>query len=103
MYVRSFTCLVSDMDGGAGGRAVSSSGDGVHCNGVVSARLQVGDCGCGLRSRDSELLGQTLTTCRRQNSFKKHKISLPHIKQLIAAQIKLLVSSFSPVSPWVIL
>lgn len=60
--MRGLTCLVSDVDGGAGGGAVPSSGDGIHCDGVVSARLQVGDGGCGLCARHSELLRQAVTT-----------------------------------------
>ncbi len=37
-----------DGDGGVRGRAVPSSSNSIDCDGVVSARLQIGDGGGGL-------------------------------------------------------
>lgn len=62
MCVCARTCLVRDIDWRAGRRAVSSTGHSVDGDDVVSTRLQVLDCGSGLRARHCELLGITVTS-----------------------------------------
>lgn len=57
------TCPVGDVDGDAGCGAVSSAGDGVHSDGVVSARLKAVDDGGGLGAGNGELLWIALTSC----------------------------------------
>lgn len=51
-----YTRPVSDVDRGAGCGAVSSPSHSIHGDGVVSARLQVVDCGSGLSAGNRELL-----------------------------------------------
>lgn len=53
---------MSNIDWDAGCGAVSSAGHSVHSDSVVSSRLQVRDCGGGLRARNRELLRITMTT-----------------------------------------
>lgn len=55
------TCLVCDIDWSAGCGAVSSTSHSIDSDDVVSTRLQVSDCGSGLRARDCELLRITVT------------------------------------------
>lgn len=55
------TSLVCGVDRGSGGRVVPSSGNSVHCDGVIGARVQTGDGGGGLMARDGDLL-RSLTT-----------------------------------------
>lgn len=62
------TCLVHDVDWGAGGGAVSSASHSVHSDSVVSTRLQVIDCDSGLRARYCELLGITVTSWRKDDN-----------------------------------
>lgn len=55
------TCLVCDIDWSARGGAVSSTSHSIDSDDVVSTRLQVSDRGSGLRARNCELLGITVT------------------------------------------
>ncbi len=57
-----FTCPVCDIDWSAGCGAVSSTSHSVDRDSVVSTRLQVSDCGSGLRARHCELLRITVTS-----------------------------------------
>lgn len=56
------TCLVCDIDWRAGRRAVSSTSHSIDGDDVVSTRLQVLDCGSGLRARHCELLRIAVTS-----------------------------------------
>lgn len=47
---------VGDVDGGAGGWAVSAACDRIHSDGVLSIRAQVLNSGCGLGAGDGEFL-----------------------------------------------
>lgn len=67
----SCTCLMSDVDRNAGCRAISSASHSIDGNGVVGARIQVSDCGSGLRTRDCELLRITVTTWRKSDTNKE--------------------------------
>lgn len=57
-----FTCFVRDIDWSAGCGAVSSTSHSIDSDSVVGTRLQVRDCGSGLRARHCELLGITVTS-----------------------------------------
>lgn len=56
------TCFVCDVDGCAGGGAVSSACYSIHSDGVVSAWAQTLNSGSGLRARDDELFRRAVTT-----------------------------------------
>lgn len=53
---------MSDIDGCAGGGAVSSACHSVHGDGVFGAWAQTLYSGSGLRARDSELFRRAVTT-----------------------------------------
>lgn len=65
------TCLVCDINWGAGRGAVSSAGHSVDSDRVVSTRLQVVDCGGGLRAGHCELLRITVTSWRKNENVIK--------------------------------
>lgn len=56
------TCFVCDVDGCAGGGAVSSACHSIYSDGIVSAWTQILNSGSGLRSWDSELFREAVTT-----------------------------------------
>lgn len=56
------TCLMCDIDRSAGCGAISSPSYSINSDDVVSTRLQIVDCGGGLRARHCELLGITVTS-----------------------------------------
>ena len=75
------TCSVCDIDWSAGCGAVSSTSHSIDSYSVVGTRLEVRDCGSGLRARHCELLGITVTSCIKISNVKflKHSIGFFNI------------------------